>query len=239
MLNPEESAFVSDYLHQVLGYLRADLGGYFRAKAARIHVGCGPFLLTTCSGIDFLGSVSVPDSLLDPKVQKCKTLDGKSKAGFCYYTKKFLGQVDGQYAADKMPEYLYKVLRCGQVHEAIVKRGVILGDKAGRKYHLKNLPLMPPDKFFYFNSEQFAADFTESFALFTNAVNQDNSIAKTIHDRLKDYESELGSLPPVPVSVTTVSLDDTTRALLYDSSSASPLNPGSSTLKKKFWENIR
>jgi hypothetical protein len=237
----EERKFARKYLDQIIFYLCSDIKSYLESEEKNVSVGCGPFLLTAASGVDFLGSTCVPATELSGKVKS--GLEDKSKAGFIYYLDTFMREVNDSYSATGMGEYLYKVVRCGQVHEAMVKHGVMMGKKGGRDYHLKMLAISrgtssssPPVRCFYFNAKEFARDFVNSIRFFNERFDRDDDMTITVISRLQEYETDLGSLPNWP-EVREVTIDDRTCADLYERSSSSPFNPsGVTTLIGKYWQ---
>lgn len=131
----EKKDFLESYYKQLRHYLVSDITSLKKSDDSGNDTGCGPYLLTTSSGIDFLGNLSCAGK---------KLKDNPSK-GFKHYVTEFLGKVNPKYKAEKAPEFIYKIIRCGQVHEAIVKHQVIIGKKREhKKYHLRILSIRNP-----------------------------------------------------------------------------------------------
>jgi len=169
---------------QIKHYLKSDINSLQKSDDNGYDVGCGPYLLTTCSGIDFLGSLSCPSSK--------HGLEGKSHDGYKYYVPKILGMVDLKYKADNVATWIYKFVRCGQVHEAMVKFKVIIGKKWGREYHLKLLSIPEKTdeiknrkKVIYFNPRIFAEDFVDSLAHFEKLFEVDENIERMYCNLIK------------------------------------------------------
>ena len=236
----EKIDFLNLYVDKIIHYLTSDIKGYFKAEDNGIDIGCVPYLLSASSGIDFLGSLSIPFSQLGPNVQP--GLNGKSTKGSPYFIKEFMGQVDTVYCANGIPEFIYKVVRCGQVHEAIVKVGVLTGKKYGRDYHLKQLSISQGSvysgqskDFVYLNASVFAEDFILSLPYFKSLMG-DRSRATEMADRLLDYFNSLGSMVPGFPSSSKIEIDDKICEELYERGSSSPFDSaGSTTLRNDFW----
>ena len=133
------------YVLEILSYLRSDFSGYEEAREKGVKSGAGPYLLTASSGIDFLGSLAVPEDKLTEYAKKGKGLERKSAAGSKWYIRTYLTKVKSTYLANGVDDLIYKSLRCGQVHEGIVKKGVLIGTRMGEPLHLKILTLKESD----------------------------------------------------------------------------------------------
>ena len=131
------------YVHQILSHLKSNLETYEKAKEQGVAIGANPYLLIASSGINFLGSLGVPDEKLKPNEKEGKGLERKSKKGSLWYIKNYLTKVKPEYGNRGIPLFVYSALRCGQVHEGIVKGGVLIETKY-KNHHLSILEIREP-----------------------------------------------------------------------------------------------
>lgn len=231
------------YVQQILSYLKSDFDAYEEARKAGVTIGAGPYLLTASSGIDFLGSLAVPDGELKDYEIKGTGLKRKSTKGSKWYIKTYLTEVNPKYGNAGVPNSVYTALRCGQVHEGIVKRGVLIGTRHP-DYHLSILEIRESDTdtttitAAYVNTRILAQDFISSTDCFVeDTVNQDQSASK-LASRLSE-QLEATSDPSKSVDLPRLQLDDDTLADVYDFSSSSPYDSGPRyILKSRYWEEL-
>jgi len=230
------------YVHQIISYLKSDFGSYEEARKKGIKIGAGPYLLTASSGIDFLGSLAIPAKELSTNAQRLKGLEGKSTAGSKWYIKTYLGPVRSVYTSPSVDDLIYKTLRCGQVHEGIVKRGVLIGTEMPDDYHLSILEVRESGgddtsiELIYVNTRILARDFISSTEHFVkDMVDQDQS-ASNLASRLSDHLDATPN-PSRGLALPKHQVDDDAFSAIYEFSSGSPDNPsGSYYLKLRFWE---
>lgn len=232
------------YYDQIKHYLKSDIRGLMESDDSGGDVGCGPYLLSACSGIDFLGTLSLPYS------GSGSGLKGKSRKGFKNYITKFLSKVDRIYAYNKVDDFIYTIIRSGQVHEGIVKQGVLIGKKLGREYHLKILAFREEDsrnegdprveikKFRYFDTRVFAEDFLKSLDYFEELFRDASKIeemAQGLSDNYQEMLNDLqGNLPDLEEKdVNEYKLSD-----LYELSSSTPYGR-LATLRPDFWQILQ
>lgn len=231
------------YVQQILSYLKSDFDAYEDARSTGAAIGAGSYLLTASSGIDFLGSLAVPDEELKDYERQGKGLKMKNTAGSKWYIKNYLTEVNSKYGNADVPNFVYTALRCGQVHEGIVKRGVLIGTKHP-EYHLSILEIRKSDidtttlTAAYVNTRNLAQEFITSTVHFVeNMLNQDQSASK-LADRLSKH---LEATPDFSKSVDLPKhqLDEDTFADIYDFSSSSPHDSGQRySLKPRYWEEL-
>jgi len=231
------------YAQQIISYLKSDFNAYERAREAGVTIGAGPYLLTASSGIDFFGSLGVPDGELTDYEIQGTGLKRKSTKGSKWYIKNYLTRVNSQYGNTGVANFVYTALRCGQVHEGIVKRGVLIGTRH-QDYHLSILEIRVSDADTtttaraYVNTRILAQDFISSTDSFIeDKINQDQSASKLAsrlseHLRATPDQSESVDLPRLQ-------LDDDSLADVYDFSSSSPYDTGPRySLKSRYWEEL-
>jgi hypothetical protein len=246
-INYEEKPMTNDdlrkYAQQIISYLKSDFNAYEEARKAGVNIGAGPYLLTASSGIDFFGSLGVPDGELDAKERNGTGLKRKSTKGSKWYIKNYLTRVNSKYGNTGVANFLYTALRCGQVHEGIVNRGILIGTRHP-DYHLSILEIRKSDADTttiagtYVNTRVLAQDFISSTDSFVeDKINHDQS-ASELASRLSAHlsatldQSESIDLPRLQ-------LDDDSLADVYDFSSYSPAYTGPRySLKSRYWEEL-
>lgn len=231
----EKKDFLESYYKKVRHYLVSDITSLKKSDDSGNDTGCGPYLLATSSGIDFLGNLSCPG----------KKLKDNPSRGFKHYVIEFLGKINPKYKAEKVADFIYKIIRCGQVHEAIVKHQVIIGKKPEhKKYHLRILSIRNPTdqtgkpvEIIYFNPRIFADDFLNSLRHFGESFDNAAKI-KEMADRLEDNlnltSDEVRKTWP---DLEREYLDEKSIRDLYEWGSASPHQPEGSLigLRNDFW----
>lgn len=230
------------YVNQIIDYLKSDFTDYEKAREKGVKIGAGPYLLTASSGIDFLGSLAVPEAELNEKEKKAKGLELKSTKGSKWYIRTYLGKVDQKYMATKVGDLIYKYLRCGQVHEGMVKKGVMIGTEMPRSLHLEILKLKESDvadasliRVTYVNTRVLATDFIDSIQYFVNDMNNIESFAMHMAIRLEEHLNTTGDVCQ-GLGLSEQEVDPHTFFEIYDVSSSSPDKPeGSYRLIDSFW----
>ena len=94
--------------------------------------------------IDFLGSLAIPKEELPEHAKQSKGLERKSTTGSKWYIRTYLGVVRSVYSSASVDDLIYKTLRCGQVHEGIVKRGVLIGTEMPNNHRWQRHGLVLP-----------------------------------------------------------------------------------------------
>lgn len=231
-----------EYVGQIFTYLKSDLSAYEKARDSGVRIGAGPYLLTASSGIDFFGSLAVPNEELSDYARKCRGLKGKSAPGSKWYIRTYLGVVDPTYSVIKVDDMIYKTLRCGQVHEGIVKEGVLIGTEMSDELHLKILKLKesdaegPPLKVVYINTRILASNFIDSIEHFVKDMKSDGSFVNEMATRLSDHLSATEYVCQ-NIGLPEQEVDPDIFDEIYDISSCSPQEmEGSYTLRNRFWE---
>ena len=212
------------HIDQVLAYLRSDVGSYSGTVA-------GPYLLTAFSGIDFFGSLGVPESKRNDSKKQGRGLLNKSRKGSLWYIKKWMGQIREQYAKPALATCLYDDVRCGQVHEGIVKPGLLIGLNR-KKLHLKCLffdggtrgASLPDAGVLFVDTAVFADDFLRSSQLFLDEIRHDDCLCKRALARLNEHLQQAVTDCSGFGDVVNVGPDEFEE--LYETSSASPNDPG-------------
>jgi len=224
-----------DYVKHVLNYIKSDIDSY-NSQGAINRIGAGPYILTTCSGIDLFGALAVPETELSEKAKETNDLKRKSAAGSKWYIKKYMGKVKNDYKNPDISKSLYHDLRCGQVHEGIVKAGLLIGLNH-EKYHLQLLSIRESSrsndviKVFFIDTCVFANDFLESTEHFIHEIAHDDVLRSRAKDRLRAH---IRNANPVNLrSVPEVNIDVTEFGELYNTSSSSPYDPGGFWLRHK------
>lgn len=214
------------YFNKITSYLKSDINALKSSDDKGIDVGCGPYLLTTCSGIANLGELFFPDAT-------------KDETRFTNYVKKYLGQVDSVYRKNNVDRFIYKHIRCGQVHEAIVKSRVLIGKKFD---HLITLLIDDCEggfiKIIYFNPKSFADDFIKSLVFSEEDLRNEDIINKftiSLEQRYNSHEEALNKYWP---ELSEMKIDYNNFSSLYESSSAAPNFPGGIYLKENFWKEL-
>ena len=230
------------YVQQIISYLKSDFLSYEEARKRDIKIGAGPYLLTASSGIDFLGSLAIPAQELSSNAQRLKGLEGKSTSGAKWYIKTYLGPVRSIYASPSVDDLIYKTLRCGQVHEGIVKRGVLIGTEMSEDYHLSILEVKESGgegtsiELIYVNTRILAMDFINSTGRFVKDMVEKDKSASKMASRLSDHLDATTNLSH-GLTLPKHEVDDDAFSAIYEFSSCSPDNPsGSYYLKPHFWE---
>ena len=231
------------YIQQILSYLRSDIQAYEESRKAGATIGAGPYLLTASSGIDFLGSLAVPDVELNDYEIEGTGLKRKSTKGSKWYIKTYLTKVNSIYGNTSVPNFVYTALRCGQVHEGIVKRGVLIGTRHPA-YHLSILEISASDTGTttktgaYVNTRILAQDFISSTDSFVeDKINHDQPASK-LASRLSEH-LEATSDQSESVNLPRLQLDGDSLADVYDFSSSSPYDSGPRySLKSRYWEEL-
>ena len=222
---------VRSYYEKITGYLKKDLSALMLSDDKGYDVGCGPYILTTCSGIDNLGEIFAPRTFR------------RNAAWFKFFIREYLGKVQQVYQNNKVDTFIYKVIRCGQIHEAIVKPGVLIG-KQHKEYHLKILKIakewgsLTPIKLVFFNVRSFAEDFLASLKYCEEKLKDDGVIVKS-YDFLvsRDHKNEKIQRKFQP-KLEEVEINYDNFSTLYQSSSSSPRVQGGTYLKEEFWQEF-
>lgn len=228
------------YYWQIKHYLESDINAMKRCDEKGSETGCGPYLLTTCSGIDILGTLS------DPNAPSGKALKHYSGRAFKYYVKKFLGTVNPIYKSPELADFIYEFIRNGQVHEAVVKPRVVI--YKNEKYHLKILSIArslsdPTNRkeVVYFNPKMFADEFLNSLKHFQELFKDDTKIKK-MATRLSELRNlALTSLKDLWPDLEEIKINHITYDELYKLGSLAPNGKGgarseSAELREDFWE---
>jgi hypothetical protein len=231
------------YVRQVLSYLKSDFSMYEESRKKGISIGAGSYLLTASSGIDFLGSLAVPEEKLKAYEKGAKGLERKSATGSKWYIETYLQKINSRYGRKGVPNFVYIALRCGQVHEGIVKRGVLIGTKL-EDYHLSVLEIRESDTSIatrsasYVNTRILAQDFITSTDWFMKELlDEDQSASKMAH-RLEEH---LKHTPDAAKSVDLPrhQMDGDAFYDIYEYSSSSPHESQPRySLKSHYWEEI-
>lgn len=230
------------YVHQIIAYLKADFHSYEEAREKSVKIGAGPYLLTASSGIDFLGSLAIPKEELPEYAKQSKGLERKSTTGSKWYIRTYLGVVRSVYSSASVDDLIYKTLRCGQVHEGIVKRGVLIGTEMPNNYHLSILDVRESSdddqtiRLICVNTRILAQDFISSTDHFVKDMVGQDPFASEMASRLSDHLSAIPD-PSQGLALAKHEVDDDAFSAIYEFSSGSPDNPsGSYSLKPAFWE---
>ena len=231
MINKRE---MLEHIEQVLVYLRSDLDSYRNAK----RIGAGPYLLTAFSGIDFLGSLGVPESELNARERGGSGLLLKSRAGSQWYIREWMGKIRKQYANPTLATRLYTDVRCGQVHEGIVKPGVLIGLRH-KDFHLQPVVLdggtrgesLPSISVLFIDTEILADEFLSSTELFLIAIRDDIQLLKRVLMRLGDHLNH--AVADISGLGDAVQVGPAEFSEIYETSSASPNDPGGYWLRRK------
>lgn len=218
------------YFRKITDYLSGDIKALQKADDTGNDVGCGPYLLTTCSGIDNLGELFFPE------------LKAQSGAPFMAYVRNYLGGIDPIYKKNNVDKFIYVHIRCGQVHEAIVKSQVLIGKKKGRECHLKRLLIDTGagnnKEVVFFNPRLFADDFLASLRICESDLDKQEVIDKASNFLRQRYDSHERSLTGYKPDLEEVRIDSNNFSELYQSSSTSPYFPGGTYLKDDFWKEF-
>lgn len=213
----------------ITDYLKGDINALKRSDDLGNDVGCGPYLLTASSGIADLGEIFFPDA-------------NKDGTRFTSYIKKYLVQVDPVYNRNNADIFIYKHIRCGQVHEAIVKSQVIIGKGKGRDYHLKRLLIDTVSgnsiKAIFFNPRLFADDFLESLKYCERDLEDAILIEKISNFLTERYKSHVESLRNYEPDLEEIIINSDNRDDLYNHTSSARGSPGGVFLKEDFWKLI-
>ena len=231
------------YTQQIISYLKSDFKAYEKARDVGVTIGAGPYLLTASAGIDFFGSLGVPVGELNDYEKQGTGLKRKSAKGSKWYIKNYLTKVNSKYGNIGVANFLYTALRCGQVHEGIVKRGVLIGTRH-QDYHLSILEIRVSDDETktiartYVNTRILAQDFISSIDFFVgDKINQDQS-ASELSSRLSEHLKATSDMSE-SIELPRLKLDDDSLADVYDFSSSSPYETGPRyTLKSRYWEEL-
>jgi len=220
---------IVQYFNKITSYLKSDISALNFCDDKGKDVGCGPFLLTTCSGIANLGEILFPDVTRD-------------EPRFTNYIKKYLGQVEAIYKRNNVDKFIYKHIRCGQVHEGIVKSGVLIGKKLDRTYHLVSLLIDGckgnVKKIIYFNPKLFADDFIKSLKFCEKDLKNTDALQNVsifLKQRYDLHENDLDKYRP---ELDEKKMDYNNFGSLYESASSTPYFPGGMYLKEDFWKEL-
>lgn len=212
------------YFNKITSYLKSDINVFNSSD-----IGCGPYLLTTCSGIANLGEIFFPDAT-------------KDETRFTNYVEKYLSQVEPIYKRNNVDKFIYKHIRCGQVHEGIVKPGVLIGKKLDRVYHLVTLLIDDCKgnvvKIIYFNPKLFADDFIKSLKFCEDDLKNEGAIKKLSTILKQRYDSHEKDLDKYRPELNEMEIDYGSFSSLYESSSSAPRFPGGIYLKGDFWKEL-
>ena len=220
------------HIEQVFAYLRSDVDSYRAAE----RIGAGPYLLTAFSGIDFFGSLGVPESELNDREKEGRGLLRKSGTGSRWYIREWMGQIRGEYAEPPLVNRLYTDVRCGQVHEGIVKPGLLIGLDHG-DFHLRPVVLdggtrgtsLPSIGVLFVDTAVFADDFLGSAQVFLNALMNDDCLSQRALTRLSEHLEQ--AVTDISGLGDAVQVGPAEFGELYETSSASPYDPGGCWLR--------
>jgi hypothetical protein len=220
------------HIKQVFTYIRSDIDSYRAAE----KVGAGPYLLTAFSGIDFFGSLGVPESELTDREKEGRGLLRKSGTGSRWYIREWMGQIRGQYAEPALVNRLYTDVRCGQVHEGIVKPGLLIGLNH-RDFHLRPVALdggsrgisLPSISVLFVDTAVFADDFLGSAQVFLNSIRNDDCLSQRILARLGEHLQQ--AISDISGLGDAVKVGPDEFGELYEASSASPNDLGGCWLR--------
>jgi hypothetical protein len=179
----EEEELKRHYEH-IKHYLRSDIEGLIEADESGKNMGCGLYLLVACSGIDFFGN------LYHPGKELRNVRHGK---GFKLYVEKFMGQVNPIYRRNRVSEFLYERVRCGQIHEAIAKPPVRIGKGGSKIEHLTYEN--SSKKSIYFDVKIFAEDLLKSLEFFEKVFEKPEEL-RDMSDRLQRHIDKLTAINP-------------------------------------------
>jgi hypothetical protein len=222
------------YYERLKRYFKSDIQALIHADDHKENVGCGPYLLVTCSAIDFLGNLHHAKRNLDENVSE----------GFKHYVTIFLTKVNRVYGLPDVPKLIYKIIRCGQVHEAIVKPGVYIGKRNNKDAHLKFLSISPErskeivPKWIYFDVRIFAEDFLDSLKYFEESFNSKGELermAKKLQEHLDDIKEKFQNINP---GIDVLNVNPSNFSELYNTTSATPYIEGGTYLKDNFADII-
>ncbi|MFH1717616.1 MAG: hypothetical protein ABIF19_09720 [Planctomycetota bacterium] len=222
------------HIEKVLAYLRSDVESYKVAS----EIGAGPYLLTAFSGIDFFGSLGVPDSELNDRKKQGRGLLHKSRTGSLWYIREWMGQIREQYAKPALATCLYTDVRCGQVHEGIVKPGLLIGLRH-KELHLRRLCLdggtrgasLPDVGVLFVDTAVFADDFLRSSQVFLDTISHDDCLCQRALARLDEHLQQ--AVTDISGLGDAVNVGPAEFQELYETSSASPNDPGGYWLRDK------
>ena len=218
------------YYERLKNYFKSDIQALIHADDHKEDVGCGPYLLVTCSAIDFLGNLHYDKQVLDKNIGD----------GFKHYVSNFLMKVNTIYGLTGVSDLIYKIIRCGQVHEAIVKPGIYIGKRNKRDEHLKYLSISPHrsiinvPKWVYFDVRIFAEDFLESLQYFEKEFAVQNKLiemAERLDRHLTKTTEELQKINP---QIETIEINIFNFDRLYNTTSATPYDEGGPFLKENY-----
>jgi hypothetical protein len=226
-----ETEMLAD-IEQVFAYIRSDIDSYRAAE----RIGAGPYLLTAFSGIDYFGSLGVPDSELNDREKEGRGLLRKSGTGSRWYIREWMGQIRGRYAEPALVNCLYTDVRCGQVHEGIVKPGLLIG-LDHRDFHLQSVVLdggtrgilLPSIGVLFVDTAVFADDFLDSGQVFLNAIRNDDCLSQRVLTRLGEHLEQ--AVTDISALGDAVKVGPNEFGELYEASSASPNDPGGCWLR--------
>ncbi len=223
---------VEEYYRKIKRYLESDIKALIDCDQSGRAIGCGAYLLIACSAIDFLGALAYAG-------ESEEKYSGRRSQG---YIKKYIGEVDTVYKDERVAEYIYKVIRCGQVHEAIAKCSSIIGTSHERDFHLKIIALPQESnskkivKGIYFNPQIFAIDLLASLDLFEKELKDDPKIEKMYNFLKLQRDEALEYLRNNKPTLQEKDVDETTFGELYNFSSATPHFAGGARLKEEYLE---
>ncbi len=220
------------HIEQVFTYLRSDVNNYRAAE----RIGAGSYLFTAFSGIDFFGSLGVPESELNDREKEGRGLLRKSAKGSRWYIREWMGQIRGQYAELALVNRLYTDVRCGLVHEGIVKPGLLIGLDHG-DFHLQHVVLdggtrgtsLPSIGVLFVDTAIFADDFLASAQVFLNAIKNDDCLSQRALTRLSEHLEQ--AVTDISWLGDAVQVGPAEFGELYETSSASPYDPGGCWLR--------
>lgn len=236
----KNKTFLQSYYKDIRDYLESDIKALQECDASGKDTGCGPYLLTTCSGIDFLGTLSLRDAE--------GGLKGKSKKGFRHFLITFLGRVNPLYEVDDVADFIYQFARNGQVHEAIVKPRIMIGKNEA--HHLKILSIVqnsdkPEDRqeIMYINTRKFADEFLQSLDYFEKLFDDHTNVEK-MADRLlihleETHKEIVTKWESLKAKLSVIEIDDTTNLELYERGSMAPNYEPPATLSSSYWERLK
>lgn len=222
------------YYERLKKYFKSDIQALIHADDHKENVGCGPYLLVTCSAVDFLGNLHHDKS----------EIKNQSSEGFKHYILKFLSKINPVYGLPDVPELIYNIIRCGQVHEAIVKPGVYIGKRNKKDEHLKYLSIslekskMIAPKWIYFDVRIFAEDFLNSLPYFEESFNSKTELermAKKLQTHLEKIKKRLQKINP---KIDILKIDPSNFAELYNTTSSTPYIEGGAYLKEEYLDII-
>lgn len=236
----EKKNFLERYYKDIRHYLEGDINALKECDNTGNDTGCGPYLLTTCSGIDFLGSLSLPDA--------GGGLKRKSGRGFKHYVTTFLRQVNPLYKDTEVADFIYQFARNGQVHEAIVKPRIMIGKN--ETYHLKILSIVkntdkPEDRqeLMYINTRKLADEFLQSLDYFERLFDDDTKVER-MTDRLSNHlektKKEVATKwESLKAKLSVIEIDDRTNFHLYERGSMAPDYEPPAELSHDYWDQLK